>query len=78
MVLDEPYSGIVLGALTIGLYSLLYDTISKTVSKFVVTSILGNSTVKILWVKVTCKAILKFVTTTSDPSRVEHITVAKS
>jgi hypothetical protein len=68
LVLDEPYSEIVLGAFTIGLYSLLYNTILQTVSKFVVTSILGSSTVKILWVKVTCKAILKFVTTTSNPS----------
>jgi len=55
-------TGIVLGALTIGLYSILYDAILQTVSKFMVTSILGScSTVKIIWGKVTCKVPEKFV-----------------
>ncbi len=55
-------TGIVLGALTIGLYSILYDAILQTVSKFMVTSILGScSTVKIIWDKVTCKVPKKFV-----------------
>jgi hypothetical protein len=55
-------TGIVLGALTIGLYSILYDAILQTVSIYVVTSILGScSTAKIFWGKVTCKVPEKLV-----------------